>query len=350
MKFLGVLAVLLGATNAFAQGLPLPPIGPRRPPLPAPPPNQPNQPPRMDINWEGTLDLALQKAQAEGRAIVYMAIKDEQDRFLPAFRVEKVRALGEQSFAFVAEPLDSANRTQQDLKIKVAPTWVAMDKFGNILTQTSARLDAVQTYDWLNAVLAQAKSAADEVESRSAQAHQMLKKNQSSGIRKLIDFLNWARSKKGYPQIAEAQKTLQSLADECFVRARLQLEAPDTEKDGLATLKFVQDSFKGSAPAIQADLVLAEHLRRKGDVPGAWSKLDRVAADPKVPPAERDRARAAQTAILSEGLARLRSLLKAAGEGDWEAAQEALRQLKVQHAVTEVARHVDEVLKDLEEK
>lgn len=338
MKLIGVFAALLIASPAWAQGFGLPPIGRPRPP--APPPPQPQQPPKLDFNWVESMD----EAQKTGKPVVYYVIRDDNDKFVPAFRNDKVRTLGD-SFVFVVQPLAKDNPLQQELKIASAPVWIGMDRYGNALDTLPAFPSAEQMHAWLSKVQQLAKNLAADIESKYAQAQQTLKRNQAAGIKKMIEMANLSR--KGYPQIAEAARTLQILADENLARARLQLASPETEEDGKATLEALQKSFKGSPVAYQADFVLVDHLRSKGDIGGAWSRLDRLA---KAPPAEREIAKRKQAEIVSEGVQRVRTALQEALDADWDSAKAKLREIRTAYAPTEVAKVAEEALADMEEK
>jgi hypothetical protein len=293
----------------------------------------------LDFNWTESMDEAL----AAGKLIVYYVVRDNNDKIVPAFRNEKVRTLADASFVFVVHTIDKDNPLQQEYKVTTAPVWVGLDRYGNPLDWNPRTPNAEEMHAWLNKLAAMAKDRAADIETKSAQAQQLVRKNQAAGIKKLIELANCGR--KGYPQIAEAARTLQILADESFARAKILLSESETESEGIAILESVLKNFKGSAPAWQAEIMLAEHLEPSA----AWPKLERVANDPKAPPAERDRARQLQTSILNDGLDQIRAILRQA-EKDWEGAKSLLRRLKSKYGSTEVGKAADEALADLEEK
>jgi hypothetical protein len=248
--------------------------------------------------------------------------------------------LSHEAWIFVKMDFDKDNPHQKAWGVKGAPAIIGCDLHANDFIKTSA-VDLASIRRITGGLPELVQRYEQKLKSDFARGNELLKTDDAKAMKLFVEIVS--EGKKGYKEVEESTARVGEFGQTALLKADLpESVSPEAGVDYLDELVKM---FKGTPPAIQAEIRIARLDHDRGNIQPAIQRLLGIQkGDPRMIKAELENALRALDDISKAGEAKV----ELASSGDKTLAKESLRRLAKDYAGTEAGKRANDASKRFE--
>lgn len=273
-----------------------------------------------------SFEQALQVALEGERCVLVYVFPKNQSKDAPEFGASDVVEASGTTFVFYKREYDPAAPEIQRFGVRRAPTLLGMDRYGNEFKRIE-RLTIADLRSLLKTIPDLVRKFVERMRSDLARAEEAERvQDRAKALKSYVSVAGLGRH--GYSEI---ERALAWVTQEGTERLQRIESLPDERKIQDALVAFALE-FKGTPPAVEAEVRLARKEVERGAIPAAIARLTKLADDS---------AKQELEAVIAAGLKKVDA---SKGLADVSAARQILRKIQEDYKGTEVAQRAAEAL------